>query len=184
MLMGSPPEHLQALCDGCLPSSAAWSADGTFLLAAHCALLAASQPANHRGPSPRAGGKKRTADQRAETTPETSRWRKEPRGGSGQGEKRQKLQGFCFFSPCFLHGFSLFTLSFFLHGQQDYKYYKELTRIYPLTALMCLHVLEKTAVQSVQAHVLSLNSHLLTVMVEDRIKSPKLLKWLKKWCFI
>lgn len=184
MLMGSPPEHLQALCDGCLPSSAAWSADGTSLLAAHCALLAASQPANHRGPSPRAGGKRRTADQRAETTPQTSRWRKEPRGGSGQGEKRQKLQEFSFFHHVSYMAFLYSPCLFFFMDSRTINTIKELTRIYPLTALMCLHVLEKAAVQSVQAHVLSLNSRRLTVMVEDRIKSPKSLKWLKKWCLV
>lgn len=100
------------------------------------------------------------------------------------GRKRQKLQEFSFFHHVSYKAFLYSPCLFFFMDSRTTNTIKELTRIYPLTALMCLHVLEKAAVQSVQAHVLSLNSRLLTVMVEDRIKSPKSLKWLKKWCLI
>lgn len=48
--------------------------------------------------------------------------------------------------------------------------------MYPFTALIYLYVLHERAVQSRQAHALSLNSHLLIATVEDRIKSPQIIK--------
>lgn len=77
---------------GC--SSAAWSADSEFPSCCSsciaCSLLACKPYGSLT--QGRAGGKERTADQRAETTRATSNWRKAPWGGSGGGEKTAHLQ--------------------------------------------------------------------------------------------
>lgn len=90
------------------------------LLAAHYALLAASQPANHMDPSPRAEqeerGGQQTGEQKQPTRPAAGSG-KAPQRGSGAREKKAKLQVFLFRKASYMAFLYLTCLCFFMENR-------------------------------------------------------------------